>query len=131
MKIAIIGSRNFADIARIDKFVSWLTKDCVVVSGGARGVDKLAELAAKKYGLPTKIFYADWDTYGKSAGFRRNGTIVEFADVVVAFWDGASKGTQDSIEKAGKLGRDVFVYPKESTFFLKYPKCLLEEEGTQ
>lgn len=54
-------------------------------------------------------YLPDWDKYGKSAGFKRNTTIVEACDTLLAFWDGKSRGTQDSIAKAEKLGKLTIV----------------------
>jgi len=80
-----------------------------IVSGGAYGADALAERFAREKGIPTIIFKPDWDKYGKSAGFKRNILIVNEADVVVAFWDGFSKGTKNSIELAEKSKKPVIV----------------------
>lgn len=109
MKIAIVGSRNFKRLDKVVRFVSHLEKDVIVVSGGARGVDQAAERAARQHGLQTLIIRPDWDKYGKSAGFRRNHTIVEQADELVAFWDGKSKGAKHSIDLARKKGIPVLV----------------------
>jgi len=100
MRIAIVGSRDWKDRDAIRDYIQSLPKDTIVVSGGARGVDLTAEVAAKELGLETKIFLADWDNQGKSAGILRNSLIVSYADEVVAFWDGKSKGTKDTIDKA-------------------------------
>jgi hypothetical protein len=70
------------------------------VSGGARGADQLAEKYSSQIGIPIKVFPADWDKYGRSAGPRRNEQIVEYCDRLIAFWDGKSKGTQYSIRLA-------------------------------
>lgn len=103
MKLAIVGSRDYAYRARVLAFVDRLKFDTIVVSGGARGVDTWAEVAAERRGLQTEIYRvtaADWERIGKSAGRRRNAVVVEKADWVVAFWDGASPGTLDTICKA-------------------------------
>ena len=80
-----------------------------MVSGGARGPDTLGVLWARDNGIEIKEFLPDWDKYGKSAGFIRNTQIVEAADLVIAFWDGVSRGTKDSIDKAEKMGKRVAV----------------------
>ena len=83
-----------------------LPLDTVIVSGGAKGVDTWAVDAARTRGMEAVIFPADWDTHGKSAGFRRNVDIVKHADRVVAFHANGSKGTQHTIglaKAAGKL----------------------------
>jgi hypothetical protein len=99
-RIAIVGSRNFSKPELVFNFVKQLSEDTVIVSGGARGVDTWAELAAKKRGLGLLVFPAEWDKYGKRAGYLRNITIVENCDKVVAFWDGQSRGTQHTVSIA-------------------------------
>jgi hypothetical protein len=88
MHIAIVGSREYPRLADITTFVRRLPVDTAVVSGGGRGVDRVAEQAAKARGLQTLIFPAEWERYGRSAGSRRNANIVAASDQVVAFWDG-------------------------------------------
>ena len=98
MKLAVIGSREFSDIKLLhDVLLPYVFTVTLVVSGGARGADKLGEEWAKKYGIDTLIFPADWDKYGKAAGFMRNEDIIMNADQVIAFWDYVSRGTQHSI----------------------------------
>jgi len=109
MNVAIVGSRNFPGLHRVDKFVAGLPDDCVVVSGGARGVDSRAQAAATARGLTVIVHHADWETYGKRAGFMRNSKIVEGCDYLVAFWDEQSKGTQDSIQKARRAGIPISI----------------------
>lgn len=114
MKIAIVGSRHCEAKEQVFHFVAGLAQrdaSTVILSGGAPGVDTWAEQAAKEYGLQTEIYKADWDTHGKSAGFIRNTTIVAEADKVVAFWDGKSRGTLDTINKAKKAGLSVYIIP--------------------
>ena len=84
--------------------------DCEVVSGAARGVDSIAAAAAREVGLAVREFPADWAHLGRGAGFVRNRAIVEAADVVVAFWDGRSRGTAHTIGLAREAGRRVVVY---------------------
>lgn len=71
-----------------------------VVSGGAKGVDSLGEVWAHSMGVPVKVFPADWDKHGKKAGFVRNAEMAEYADALIAVWDGQSRGTYDMIRKA-------------------------------
>lgn len=109
MKIAIVGSREYASPHEVTNFVASLPDDAVVVSGGARGVDTWAEQAARMRGLAVEVHRANWKDYGKRAGFVRNYTIVKSADRVVAFWDGESRGTAHSIRIAREMGKDVLV----------------------
>ena len=110
MKVAIVGSRNFADRCAVELFVSRLSPDDEVVSGGARGVDTWAVEYAKSLGLRTVIFPANWNANGLSAGFIRNKLIINAADRVVAFWDGKSKGTAHSIELAKRANKPLTVH---------------------
>lgn len=110
MKIAIVGSRDYPNMEKVIEYVKGLDKDTVVVSGGARGVDTTAVLAAKNFGLKFEEYPADWGKYGLRAGYIRNTTIVEESDKVVAFWDGHSKGTKDTIDKAKEVGKLVAVF---------------------
>ncbi len=77
------------------------------MSGGAKGVDSWAESAAKFRDLDTLICLPDWEKYGKAAGFQRNSLIVDNSDVVIAFWNGNSGGTMDTVRKAQKAGKKV------------------------
>lgn len=108
MKIAIVGSRDFDRLDLVVDYVKNLPPGTVVVSGGARGVDRVAANTATSCGFPVVEYRADW-TLGKGAGFARNTMIVEQADRVVAFWDGQSRGTLDTINKARQAGRPVQV----------------------
>ena len=108
MKIAVIGSRTFDDQIQLNKELSEVFKDgdCLV-SGGAKGADKLAEDWCRENDFECEIIYPDWQKHGQSAAFKRNHTIIEMADSVVAFWDGQSKGTKHSIDLAKQKGIDV------------------------
>lgn len=113
MNIAIVGSRWYAEYDTIKKYV--LSKidindvDCII-SGGANGVDRMAEKLAKELKIKTKIFFPDWKKYGKAAGLIRNKDIIESSDVVFAFWDGESRGTKSSIEIAEKMNKKLYIY---------------------
>ena len=102
-RIAVVGGREFSDYVLLAEELQ-RHMPFILVSGGARGADSLAERFANKHGLRKLIFEADWNKYGKSAGYRRNVTIVEHADLVIAFWDGKSKGTKHTIDIAEKKG---------------------------
>lgn len=77
--------------------------------GGADGADLLGERYAKERGYPIKRFDADWTKFGKAAGPIRNGKMAEYADYLIAFWDGKSTGTADMINQANKKGFGVLV----------------------
>jgi predicted Rossmann fold nucleotide-binding protein DprA/Smf involved in DNA uptake len=109
MKIAIVGSREYPDWKQVIDYVQSLPLDTIVVSGGARGVDRIAEQVARKRGMTVQIFHAEWDKYGKSAGMIRNQFIVDYADSVVAFLYQNSSGTMNTIERAKRAGKPVTV----------------------
>lgn len=93
-KLGVVGSREYKyDIKHF--LYSFFQKYGVatLVSGGARGVDTDAEEYAIAQGIPTIIHKPEWDKYGKSAAYHRNSLIVQDSDVVMAFWDGKSRGT--------------------------------------
>lgn len=107
-KIAIIGSRTFDDFQKLEKvLLPWLPAH--IISGGARGADSLAEKLAQKHGLPITIMKPDWAQYGRAAGPIRNRDIVNAADMVVAFWDGQSKGTKSALDYASKQSKKVVI----------------------
>jgi predicted Rossmann fold nucleotide-binding protein DprA/Smf involved in DNA uptake len=114
MKIGIVGSRDFPCLDLVVAYVESLPSDTVVVSGGARGVDGAAANAARDVGLVVVEYLPDWSK-GKQAGLERNTLIVEQSDRVVAFWDGKSRGTIDTICKANRAGKPVDVILADGT----------------
>jgi len=118
--IAIVGSRDFSDYEMMkDRFITIEggfekeiknPSEYCIVSGGARGADKLAEKLAGELNINTLIFNADWETYGKKAGYLRNQQIIEKADLVLAFWNSESKGTKHSIDLAIKHNKPIYIY---------------------
>lgn len=109
MKVAIVGSRQYTNLRKVQLYVANLPKDTIVISGGAPGVDRIAEAAAKRLGLEVKIFPAQWDVHGNMAALMRNSQIVAECDRLVAFWDLKSHGTRDSLDKARKAGKPIEV----------------------
>lgn len=109
-RIAVIGSRTFNNYAALEFTLNSLIKEpTIIVSGGAKGADYLAEAYANKHKLKTDIYYPDWDL-GNHAGFLRNKTIIDNCDEVIAFTNG-SKGTANSISIAQKQGKKVTIIP--------------------
>lgn len=111
-KVIVAGSRGFCDYRLMAKKLDYLLSskshdEIIVVSGGARGADSLGERYAREHKLKLKVFPADWDTFGKRAGYLRNKQMAEYADALVAFWDGQSRGTQHMIELARQYGLAV------------------------
>jgi len=109
MRIGIVGSRGYQNSQAIKDFIMNLPNDTVIISGGARGADSLAEYWAYVKQLKTLIIKPNWRANGKKAGFLRNTTIVENSDEIVAFWDGRSRGTLDTINKARSVGKKVTI----------------------
>lgn len=120
MRVAIIGSRTFEEysilVNCLNKFQE-TSKITSIVSGGARGADSLAEKYAFNYNIPFTSHLAEWEIYGKSAGFIRNEKIIKDCDCVIAFWDGLSKGTLHSLNLANKLNikSHIIYYNKSKT----------------
>lgn len=125
LRVIIAGSRNFDNFSELkdtcDSILKNTTDKCDnfdkirIVSGTARGADQLGEQYAKVAGYEVSKFPADWDNLGKRAGFVRNVEMAKFAiennsmGVLIAFWDGKSKGTKHMIEQAAKYDLKVYV----------------------
>ena len=113
MKIIIAGGRTFNDYDLLskscDKAFSRLT-EIEIVSGTANGADKLGERYAKEKGYDLKVFPADWNKHGKGAGHIRNKQMAEYGDMLIAFWDGESKGTKNMIDTSKRLGLLLYVH---------------------
>ena len=108
MKVGVIGSRTFKDYELLKKTLASF-EITQIISGGASGADTLAEWYAFEKKIPLKVFRPDWKKFGKRAGFLRNTDIVKNSEHVIAFHNGESRGTMDSIQKAKDLGIPVTV----------------------
>ena len=108
--IIVAGSRNFSNYQLLKKKLDALlvnvkkTHKVNIVSGRAKGADKLGEKYASENNLGLKLYPADWEMYGNKAGFVRNNNMAKTADALVVFWDGKSKGTHHMIKIAQNLG---------------------------
>jgi hypothetical protein len=107
-KIIVAGGRDFDNYEWVERDLDNLTlnydwSEVEIVSGGARGADRLGEQYAKTRGCKLTKFPADWDKHGKSAGFIRNKQMAEYGTHLMAYWDGKSRGTKNMIEEAQKL----------------------------
>lgn len=116
IKVIIAGTRDFNDYAFLKKNVDYFlqginpnNEEIEIVSGNARGADKLGERYAKENNLPVKLFPANWDKYGKRAGYLRNQEMANYSDMLIAFWDEKSKGTKHMIDIAKKQDLTVIV----------------------
>lgn len=113
MRTIIAGSRgfnNYDDIVTAIEMAGW--KPTVVLSGAAKGADRLGEIWAERNGVPVEKFPADWNRWGRQAGYIRNAYMLGHGEALIALWDGESRGTKDVIFKALKAGMPVFVYVK-------------------
>jgi hypothetical protein len=108
MKVAVIGSRTFNDYELVKETLTKLDIT-LLISGGAKGADSLGERYANENNITTLIFKPDWERHGRGAGMIRNTDIVKNSDIVVAFWDGSSKGTLDSIRKVENLNKGLMI----------------------
>ena len=107
MKVAIIGSRSLINV-EISKYIPENVTE--IISGGAIGIDTLAEEVADKRRISKSIIRPEYDKYGKKAPLIRNKEIVKRAELVIAFWDGKSRGTKFTIDYAKKLNKEVKIY---------------------
>ena len=109
LRIIIAGGRDFDNYIKLKRDINGYLKDfhyedfdrgnITIISGGAKGADKLGEQYAKELGFKCKIFKANWNKHGKSAGPIRNTEMSKVSDILIAFWDGKSRGTKDMISK--------------------------------
>lgn len=106
MKIAVIGSRNLT-VENLGQYLPEGTTE--IVSGGAKGVDTCAREYALAKGLKLTEFLPDYKRYGRGAPLKRNLQIIDYADEVLAFWDGQSRGTKHVIEQCKKRNKKVTV----------------------
>lgn len=111
MRTIIAGSRGITNIEHIMRAIHDSGFEIAeIISGGARGVDTLAICYAKLSNIPFRVFPADWDKHGKSAGVIRNVTMAHNADALIAIWDGTSRGTKHMIDAMTRLKKPVHVY---------------------
>ena len=111
----VVGSRSFSDYGKLQSTLDYLLTNqssVVIVSGGAAGADAMAGRYAEERGYPLLVYPADWKKHGNSAGYIRNEQMHAFLSRqkkrgCVAFWDGASKGTQHSFALAERFGNPL------------------------
>jgi hypothetical protein len=111
MRTIIAGSRTctfYTELLKALFVAGW--QPTVVLSGTARGVDRMGEEWAKSHKIPIERYSADWEKYGRRAGHIRNAEMVKNAEALIALWDGKSPGTKDVIEQANNAGLTVYVH---------------------
>jgi hypothetical protein len=107
------GSRSFVSYHLLSSTIRLLIEQGIlrvpfsIISGGAKGADDLAEKYANYNNIPFTLYEARWDLYGKSAGFKRNNTLVVMSDIQLFFWDGKSNGTRHAFNLAYKQNPDT------------------------
>lgn len=115
-KLIVAGSRDFEDYSVVKEAIRLFLRDnpidgpVQIVSGGAQGVDRLGERYARDERLNLRVIPAQWKLYGRSAGPLRNKAMADYADGLVAVWDGVSKGTDNMINTAIRKGLDIYVH---------------------
>jgi predicted Rossmann fold nucleotide-binding protein DprA/Smf involved in DNA uptake len=111
LRVAIVGSRHFSDPARVADYVKSLPARASIITGSASGVDAAATKAAREKGIPVQVMPASFDELADaSKSAARNQRLVDACDVLVAFWDGTSKGTRNTVERALDSGKEVHVF---------------------
>lgn len=113
-KLIVAGGRDFSDYVRMESVLVDLSNNILkddaisIVSGMARGADALGAHFARQNNVMLYEMPADWTT-GRGAGYARNVEMAQFADGLVAFWDGKSRGTKHMIETMIKLKKPYWV----------------------
>lgn len=111
MRVIIAGSRSITEPQHVAAAMATITAPIdEVISGGAAGVDRLGEQWAEARGITVHRYPADWKSYGRAAGYRRNAAMALAADALVAIWDGRSRGTANMISVAYQRGLTVWVF---------------------
>ncbi|MCH5348664.1 MAG: DUF2493 domain-containing protein [Oscillospiraceae bacterium] len=107
MKVAVIGSRGLT-VTDLGKYLPEDTTE--IVSGGAKGIDTCAREYALAHNIKLTEFLPDYKSFGKGAPLKRNLQIIGYSDIVLAFWDGKSRGTKYVIDNCNNTGVEVKVY---------------------
>ena len=112
-KVVIGGGRDYNDYvffkSHLDAILKNEKDEITIISGHCSGVDLMGERYAAENGFNVKIFLPEWGKYGRAAGPIRNKKMVECADLVIAFWDGRSKGTRSLIKCAQNSKKDIII----------------------
>lgn len=114
LKVIVAGSRGFNDYKflelKLDNFRKYKEIDnFTIISGTANGGDRLGEEYAHKRNFSLEYYPADWDKFGKSAGYKRNEQMADIADVCIVFWDGKSKGSKHMFDIAQRKGLETYL----------------------
>ncbi|HKW73425.1 MAG TPA: hypothetical protein VJQ08_11425 [Candidatus Dormibacteraeota bacterium] len=111
MRVAIVGSRHFAEPDKVTEYVKSLPRGVSVITGSASGVDAAVARAARELAIPVQVMPASFEELADPArAAARNQRLVDACDVLVAFWDGSSRGTRSTVERALDSGKEVHVF---------------------
>lgn len=113
-KVVVAGSREFDNYNLLKKSLDYFLQnkiqegyEIIIISGGAKGADSLAEIYTKEKGFKLTVYKAEWDKYGRKAGYLRNIVIGKEGDCLVAFWNKKTNGTRNMINIMIKLNKPV------------------------
>jgi predicted Rossmann fold nucleotide-binding protein DprA/Smf involved in DNA uptake len=111
MRVAIVGSRRFPQPSRVGDYVNALPAGASIITGSSSGVDAAVTKAARAKGISVQVIPASFEELADaSRSAARNQRLVDACDVLVAFWDGSSKGTRATVERALDTGKEVHVF---------------------
>ena len=113
-RLIVAGSRGFWSQDLMNRTLDHLlqnkqTDEIEIVSGGARGADRSAIVYAHNRGYKLTVMNAEWNKFGRSAGYRRNQQMADYADACVVFWDGESRGSKHMMDIAKRMGMPLRV----------------------
>ena len=112
-RVVIAGCRDYKNYDEAKPYIDFCLSNIrkenniVIISGGASGADAIGERYAEENGFKIEKYPADWKTYGKSAGPKRNKQMAEVCDYVICFWNEKSKGTKSMIGYANRYGKPI------------------------
>lgn len=110
MNIIIAGSRTFTDYKLLEEVLNkYITPDDTIISGVAKGADMLGIIYSYRHNIKVKRFPANWNLYGKSAGYKRNVEMADNADMLIIFWNGISRGTKHMIDIMNNQNKSVII----------------------
>lgn len=122
MKTIIAGSRTITDYKLLEKLIAAINFEITeVVCGMAKGVDTLGQTYARLNNIKISYFRPRWELYGKSAGFKRNKEMANYAEAAIIVWDGFSNGSKNMIELSIKKGLTTVVYNQALYTIDRYP----------
>ncbi|MDQ6880319.1 MAG: DNA-processing protein DprA [Candidatus Dormibacteraeota bacterium] len=111
MRVAIVGSRHFSEPDRVADYVNALPHGASIITGSASGVDAAATKTARSKGIAIQVIPASFDELADpSKSAARNQRLVDACDILVAFWDGSSKGTRNTVDRALDSGKEVHIF---------------------